>query len=57
MSNGTDILVALGLDLNTKVNLSELSSALEQELLNLEDQSIVYQAATVSYQQEIRHLK
>ena len=57
VANGTDILLALGFDLTTKVNLSDLSASLEQELLNPEDQSIVYQAAATSYQQEIRHLK
>lgn len=51
------IFQALGFDLTTKVNLSELSQALEQEMLNAEDQTMIYHAATASYQQEIRHLK
>ncbi|KAL3873034.1 hypothetical protein ACJMK2_036196 [Sinanodonta woodiana] len=55
--NGTDVLLALGIDLNTKVNLADLSYALEQELLNAEEQSLVYQVALASYQQELRHLK
>ncbi|XP_021369452.1 ninein-like protein isoform X3 [Mizuhopecten yessoensis] len=57
VTNGADILLALGFDLNTKVSLSELSSYLEQELINCDDQNAVYQAALSSYQQEIRHLK
>ncbi|XP_060081776.1 ninein-like protein [Ylistrum balloti] len=57
VTNGADILLALGFDLNTKVSLSELSSYLEQELINSDDQNAVYQAALSSYQQEIRHLK
>ncbi|KAK3610897.1 hypothetical protein CHS0354_017499 [Potamilus streckersoni] len=55
--HGTDVLLALGIDLNTKVNLADLSYALEQELLNAEEQSLVYQASLASYQQELRHLK
>lgn len=51
------VIKALGFDLNTKVSLSELSSYLEQELINADDQNAVYQAALSSYQQEIRHLK
>lgn len=57
VTNGADILLALGFDLNTKISLSELSSYLEQELINCDDQNAVYQAALSSYQQEIRHLK
>ncbi|XP_052276394.1 ninein-like protein isoform X3 [Dreissena polymorpha] len=57
VSSPADVLVELGFDLENKVNLSELTAALEQELLNVEDQSAVYQAATASYQQEMRHLK
>lgn len=55
--NGADILVALGFDLVTKVNLSDLSGGLEQVLINADDQDAVYQAALCSCQQEIRQLK
>ncbi|WAR18242.1 NINL-like protein [Mya arenaria] len=48
---------ALGFDLGAKVSLSELSAALEQELYNVEDQSIVYQAATATLQHEVSHLR
>ncbi|XP_052767676.1 ninein-like protein isoform X2 [Mya arenaria] len=52
-----DVLLALGFDLGAKVSLSELSAALEQELYNVEDQSIVYQAATATLQHEVSHLR
>ena len=48
---------ALGFELNTKVNLSELSVLLEQELLGADEQNILLQAATASYQQEMRNVK
>ncbi|XP_071163588.1 ninein-like protein isoform X5 [Mytilus edulis] len=55
--NGADILMALGFDLVTKVNLSDLSLGLEQVLINADEQDAVYQAALCSCQQEIRQLK
>jgi len=55
--NAADVLLALGFELGVPVSLVELSAALEQELLAVEDQSIVYQAATASLTQEIQHLK
>ena len=51
------LLQALGFELNTKVNLSELSVLLEQELLNADEQNFLLQAATASYQQEMRNVK
>ena len=48
---------ALGFELNTKVNLSELSVLLEQELLGVDEQNTLLQAATASYQQEMRTVK
>ncbi|KAK3093147.1 hypothetical protein FSP39_011849 [Pinctada imbricata] len=55
--NGADILLALGFDLVTRVNLSDLSSALEEEMMNTDEQNAIYHASFVSYQQEIQHLK
>ncbi|XP_067681947.1 ninein-like protein isoform X2 [Haliotis asinina] len=54
--NGADILSALDFDHDTKLNLSELSYALEQALAN-ENLDNVSHAALVSCQQELRHLR
>jgi hypothetical protein len=48
---------ALGFDLVTKINLSDLSVGLEHVLINADDQDAIYQAALCSCQQEIRQLK
>lgn len=47
----------LQFDLNTKVNLADLTFAMEQELRGIEHDNATYQAAIMSYQQELRHLK
>lgn len=47
----------LQFDLNTKVNLGELSAALEQEVRSVEDDNATYQAALASFLMEVRHLK
>ncbi|XP_071079428.1 ninein-like protein isoform X2 [Haliotis cracherodii] len=54
--NGADILTALDFDHDTKLNLSELSYALEQALAN-ENLDAVSHAALVTCQQELRHLR
>lgn len=47
----------LAFDLDTKISLQELSSALEQELLNHDVANSVYQVAIYSCRQELRYLK
>lgn len=47
----------MAFDLDTKISLQELSSALEQELLNHDVSDKVYQVAIYSCRQELRYLK
>ena len=54
---GAQILEYLQFDAGTKINLSDLSYALDQELKANEEDNATYQAAVVSYQVELRHLK
>ncbi|CAH1791982.1 unnamed protein product [Owenia fusiformis] len=55
--NGAEILQALEFDLTLKVNLQELSYVLEQELLQVDEQNAIYQAAMATYQNELKYLK
>ncbi|XP_056021041.1 ninein-like protein isoform X3 [Ostrea edulis] len=57
ITNGADILLALGFDLVTRINLADLSYHLEQEMLAADEENAIYQAAFASCQQEIIHLK
>ena len=57
VTHGTQILEYLQFDCGTKINLSDLSYALNQELKATEEDNATYQAALVSYQAELRHLK
>ncbi|XP_067242761.1 ninein isoform X2 [Chanodichthys erythropterus] len=54
VDNSSEILQALDFNLEGKVNLSELTVALENELLNTKNS--IHQAALVSFKAEIRHL-
>uniref|UniRef100_A0A3B1IWI0 Ninein n=1 Tax=Astyanax mexicanus TaxID=7994 RepID=A0A3B1IWI0_ASTMX len=54
VENCTEILQALDFSLDGKVNLSELTAALENELLITKNS--IHQAALVSFKAEIRHL-
>ncbi|XP_072534333.1 uncharacterized protein nin [Salminus brasiliensis] len=54
VENSTEILQALDFSLDGKVNLSELTAALENELLITKNS--IHQAALVSFKAEIRHL-
>lgn len=54
VDNSAEILQALDFNLEDKVNLSELTVALENELLNTKNS--IHQAALVSFKAEIRHL-
>ncbi|KAM6961327.1 ninein [Aplochiton taeniatus] len=54
IQNSIEILQALEFDLEGKVNLSELTSALENELLMTKNG--IHQAALASFKSEIRHL-
>ncbi|KAG7466178.1 hypothetical protein MATL_G00161930 [Megalops atlanticus] len=54
IENSPEILQALDFNLNGKVNLSELTVALENELLITKNG--IYQAALASFKAEIRHL-
>ncbi len=47
----------LQFDLNSKINLGELSYALEQELRLEEEDNACFQAAIASYQQELKYVK
>ena len=55
--HGTQILEYLQFDANTKINLNDLSYAMEQELKTTEEDNATYQAAITSYQIELLHLK
>ncbi|XP_062574598.1 ninein-like protein isoform X2 [Saccostrea cucullata] len=57
ITNGADILLALGFDLVTRISLLDLSYLLEQEMLAADEENAIYQAAFASYQQEIIHIK
>ncbi|XP_013414596.1 ninein-like protein isoform X3 [Lingula anatina] len=57
IKNTTDILQHLEFDTHSKIHLAELSYALEQEIIGMEEDNAVYQAAVATYQQELRHLK
>uniref|UniRef100_A0A8C2H4V1 Ninein (GSK3B interacting protein) n=1 Tax=Cyprinus carpio TaxID=7962 RepID=A0A8C2H4V1_CYPCA len=54
VDNSSEILKALDFNLEGKVNLSELTVALENELLSTKNS--IHQAALVSFKAEIRHL-
>ncbi|XP_052428956.1 ninein isoform X2 [Carassius gibelio] len=54
VDNSSEILQALDFNLEGKVNLSELTVALENELLSTKNS--IHQAALVSFKAEIRHL-
>ncbi|XP_052007274.1 ninein-like isoform X1 [Xyrauchen texanus] len=54
VDNSSEILQALDFNLEGKVNLSELTLALENELLS--SKNAIHQAALVSFKAEIRHL-
>ncbi|XP_040915987.1 ninein isoform X3 [Toxotes jaculatrix] len=54
IENSTEILQALNFDLDGKVSLSDLTMALENELLVTKNG--IYQAALASFKAEIRHL-
>ncbi|XP_016403547.1 ninein isoform X3 [Sinocyclocheilus rhinocerous] len=54
VDNSSEILQALDFNLEGKVNLSELTIALENELLSTKNS--IHQAALVSFKAEIRHL-
>ncbi|KAA0718194.1 Ninein [Triplophysa tibetana] len=54
VDNSAEILRALDFNSEDKVNLSELTVALENELLNTKNS--IHQAALVSFKAEIRHL-
>ena len=51
------LLQFLQFDLRTNLNLAELSDALEKEVRDMEEDNATYQAAVVSYEQELRFLK
>ncbi|XP_050404292.1 ninein [Patella vulgata] len=57
ITQGLDILMTLGFEVDSRVNLAELSFDLERELLANNNQDILYQAALATYQQEIKHLR
>lgn len=57
VTNGADIILALGFDLVTRINLCDLSYLLEQEMMAADEENAIFQAAFASYQQEIIHLK
>ncbi|XP_067933774.1 ninein-like protein [Watersipora subatra] len=48
---------SLAFDVHEKMSLQELSSALEQELLSHDQNSLVYQAAIYSCRHELRYIK
>ncbi|XP_035387685.1 ninein isoform X2 [Electrophorus electricus] len=54
VDNGCEILQALDFSLDGRINLSELSVALENELLGAKNS--IHQAALASFKTEIRHL-
>ncbi|XP_050981376.1 ninein isoform X2 [Labeo rohita] len=54
VDNSSEILQAMDFNLEGKVNLSELTVALENELLSTKNS--IHQAALVSFKAEIRHL-
>lgn len=47
----------MAFDVNSKISLQELSSALEQELLNHDHDNAVYQLAIYSCRHELRYIK
>lgn len=47
----------MAFDVDSKINLQELSSALEQELLNRDHDDAVYQVAIYSCRHELRYIK
>ncbi|XP_061164578.1 ninein-like [Saccostrea echinata] len=57
ITDGADILLALGFDLVTRISLLDLSYLLEQEMMAADEENAIYQAAFASYQQEIIHIK
>ncbi|XP_005092892.2 ninein [Aplysia californica] len=57
ITNGSDILLSLGFNPHGKVKLSDLTTALDQELTNPSAPEPVHHAALICYQQEVRHLK
>ena len=57
VTHSAQILEYLQFDCGTKINLSDLSYALNQELKTTEEDNATYQAALVSYHTELRHLK
>ncbi|XP_078313174.1 uncharacterized protein LOC111128949 isoform X3 [Crassostrea virginica] len=57
ITNGADILLALGFDLVTRINLCDLSYLLEQEIMAADEENAIFQAAFASYQQEIIQIK
>ncbi|ELU07878.1 hypothetical protein CAPTEDRAFT_192092 [Capitella teleta] len=57
ISHGGDILEYLQFSLSSIVNLSALSKALHHEIHHVEGDNAVYQAAIVSYENELRCLR
>ncbi|XP_074647140.1 uncharacterized protein LOC141903070 isoform X9 [Tubulanus polymorphus] len=55
--DGNKILKNMQFDLHSKVNLQELSAALEHELVNGDQKSAAYNAAVLTYNQEVQYLK
>ena len=55
--HGAQILQYLQFDIGNKINLDDLSYALNQELKATEEDNATYQAALVSYQCELNYLK
>ena len=47
----------LQFDARAKLNLADLSYALEQELRGVEEDNACHQAALATYEHELRHLK
>ncbi|XP_064624042.1 ninein-like protein isoform X26 [Lineus longissimus] len=57
LHEGSAILRHLDFDLHSKLNLSELSFALDQELSHADPGNASYQAAVLSYQHEMKYVK
>ncbi|XP_033123412.1 ninein-like protein isoform X2 [Anneissia japonica] len=58
IENTSEVLKALEVDTEAgKINISDLSMALEHVLLTTGDSNGIYQAALTSYQSELKHLK